>query len=374
MDKKDKGPRYKLIYSQLLQYFSDNQFEVDQKVPSEFNLMDRFGVSRTTVRKALSLLEEKGVISRSRGSGTFYRGLVKEDTVQREAKGFIGLVNYFFMDYIYTEILRGIEDEITRSGYSLVLANSNRDSVKQAEVVERLIEEGVKGLILEPSSNLDLNEQNVLVKVLNNSNIPVVTTHWAIHQKKLSTVTLDDAYAGYNIAQYLISKGHKDLAIVYKSDVQAGFDRNKGFTQALAESGIPLPPQWDLSYNERDEQLEPLQGYELTSQIFRQEGRKPSAIFFMNDRLALEGYKALYDLGYSIPDDVSIVGFDDHKNAAMSTPGLTTFMHPKYDLGRWSARILIDEIENRGTILPMKLVFEPVLIERESVKDLTSID
>ena len=80
-----------------------------------------------------------------------------------------------------------------------------------------------------------------------------------------------------------------------------------------------------------------------------------------------QGYRAIGELGLRIPEDISVLGFDDHSYASIVSPPLTTFAHPKYDLGRWVAKLLIDSIEQNRKKLPMKIVFDPKLIERGSV-------
>jgi GntR family transcriptional regulator of arabinose operon len=328
--------------------------------------MQIFKVSRTTVRKALLILKDNGLINRSSGSGTFYTGRQYKQASVKGTKT-IGLVNYFFMDYIFTEILRGIEDEINKSGYSLVISNNTRDDDDQNRAIKQLIEQGIAGLILEPNYNLQKDDNHPILSCLKDSGIPVVTTHRQINHKSGSTVTVDDIYAGELAAQYLLDKGHTRMGYIYKYDVQPVFDRYKGFWRRLAMAGFPLEDKYCCSYISDDKAENLLQGYILTKKMILENKIPPTAIFYFNDNLAIQGYKALAELSLRVPEDVSVIGFDDHSNAAIVSPPLTTFSHPKYDLGKWAARILIDKIENRETAKPMKFVFEPKLIERGSV-------
>jgi len=377
-----KKPRYEEIFIHLTQYFKDNKYLFNQQIPTEHSLMDMFNVSRTTIRRALQLLEDNQIISRTQGCGSFYiadanleKAQIIPSITAKVQKGFIGLVNYFSLDYIYTEIVRGIEDVLSENGYSLVLGNSNQDESKQIEVVKRMVNQGVKGLILEPSRNLLIDENNLISSILDESGLPVVTTHWAIKDKNVSTVTIDDEYAGYIAGQYLLKKGHRKIATVYKIDVQAGHDRFIGLKRIMTEKGLSIPNHWIKIFTEEDEQQNQNQGYSLTKDLLlKEEGDRPTAIFFMNDRLAVGGYKAIREMGLKIPDDISVIGFDNHESASVVHPGLTTFSHPKYRLGKWAARTVIDMVESESSILPMKIVFEPKMVERGSVRDLSSID
>lgn len=368
--KPKSSPAYLQIEEQMIAYFRRNNFSYGDKLPTEHQLMEKYDVSRTTIRKTLEVLKNKGLIDKSQGSGTFYTG--RPNPVVGEQKGkTLGLVNYFFMDYIYTEILRGIEEEASLAGYSVIIANSYRSDEKQCENIENLLKQHVDGLILEPTHSLQINHEHPIHKVLEKSGVPVVTTHWGISSKSLSTVTLDDIYGGRLAARYLLKKGHRKIGYIYKEDIQAGDDRYKGLKAELEEAGFPLQEKYRYSYDDLDEEENGLQGYILTKKLMEENDDPPTAIFYFNDNIAIQGYRALSDMNINVPEEVSILGFDDHSHASIVSPPMTTFSHPKYDLGRWVAKILIDEIENESRALPMKLVFEPKIIERASVADIS---
>lgn len=357
-------PVYLQVAEQLITYLRYNNFSIGDKLPTGLELMKLFSVSCTTVRKALDVLKGKGLISRSSGSGTFYTGGQDQQNNVAGTKT-LGLVNYFFMDYIYTEILRGIEDEAKKSGYSLVISNNSRDDNGQNKAIKQLIEQGITGLILEPNYNLQKNDNHPILELLESSGVPVVTTHQDINHKSVSTVTVDDVYAGELAAGYLLDKGHTKVGYIYKHDNRPVFDRYTGFCRKLEMSGFPLEDKYCYPFNNEDKVKSGLQGYSLTKRMIEENNVPPTAIFYFNDNLAIQGYKALAELGLRVPEDISILGFDDHSNSSIVSPPLTTFSHPKYDLGKWAARIIIDKIEKQTE--PMKLVFEPSLIERGSV-------
>jgi GntR family transcriptional regulator of arabinose operon len=359
------GLKYLQIRDLLVDRFKKEAFASGQKLPTEQELTAQLGVSRSTVRQALDLLESDGIVTRKHGSGTFFLGHAEADRSGRT--GLIGLINFFFMDYIYPEIIRAIEETISAEGYSLALANCNLDSRREVESVERLIEQGVKGLILEPSRNTHIDGQHPMQQLINGLKIPIVTTHWGISNRRVSTVTVDDVRAGYDATRYLIDAGHRDIALIYKRDVQAGEDRYAGYRNALSDAGIALQERLIASYGYDEEAGNYRQGYVLTERLLTQSPR-PSAIFYFNDHLAMQGYQAIHDCGLAIPDDLSVIGFDNYGPSGLLHPPLTTFEHPKYELGRWAAKLLLDEINRPDSHrLPMKLVFEPTMVERGSV-------
>lgn len=348
--------------------FQERRYQIGQRLPTEFELMEEMSVSRTTIRQAIGELESSGVVERRHGSGTYFRGF--ESGKKDNQGGLIGLINFYFNDYIYPEIIRGIEETISEVGYSLALANSRQNIDMEISSVERLIEQGVKGLILEPSRNLQIRNDHPMLKVLERIDIPIVTTHWGISDTRISTVTIDDIQAGYEATRYLLERGHKDIAIIYKEDVQAGYDRYLGYSKAMRAAGLPVNEDRVLSFNDEDELNDVRQGYILTSRILTDSGRVPTAIFYFNDNTCAQGYNAIHEAGLSIPEDISVIGFDNWRSTDMLTPPLTTFEHPKYNLGKWAAKILLDELDGSHPNLPMKLVFEPVLVERESVRSI----
>ncbi len=367
---KTESLKYQTIRNTLLKHFQDHNYEPGQKLPTEQELTQELGVSRTTVRQALELLKEQNIVEKRQGSGTYYLGvqsaprLIQPETDQR---GFIGLVNFSYMDYIYPEIIRGVEDTLAFAGYSLAIAPCNQNLEKEIQSIERLLDQGVKGLIIEPSQNLQINEAHPISKLIQSAGIPVVATHWGITNQLVSTVTVDDVVAGYNATKYLIDRGHRSIGHISKSDVQSGHDRFTGYRKALSEAGIEYNTTWCASYTSEQEIPGSLPAYDLTKTLLQSMEPKPTALFYFNDLTALQGYRAIHDLGLSIPKDISVLGFDNYKSTALMYPPLTTYEHPKYELGRWAAKILLSELEPRNPALHMKLVFEPKLVERESV-------
>lgn len=369
-----KMKKYERVVIEMKHFFSDREFTQNQQIPTEFELMKIYQVSRTTIRRALYALEEMNIIRRTQGSGTFYCGHEKESRNTRTSKGLIGLVNYYYLDYIYGEIIRGIEDTLSESGYTLILANSNESETKQRNIIKRMIEQGIKGLILEPSRNLLIDKNHKIAELLQHSGIAVVNTHWGIKNCGASTVTLDDFHAGYQAAQYLMSKGHRLMGIIYKSDVQAGFERYRGFSKAIEDHGLVMDEKNVKCFTQKEEMLNNRPGYYLTAEILGASRGIPTALFYMNDRLALDGYVAIKEAGFSIPQDISVLGFDDYETASLVQPGLTTYIHPKYRLGKWAARVLVDILETQPPRIPLSLTFEAVLKERDSVRNLQAID
>ena len=361
-----KGTKYRQIRDLLVEHLRQESYQCGDQLPTEHALTAQLDVSRTTVRQALRLLETEGLIEKRHGSGTFFLGEPDRSSERGTDRGLIGIANFITIEYIYPSIIQGIEDVLSENGYSLVLASGSRGVKQEYDAVRRIVDQGIKGLIIEPQNNLWVRDDHPILQLIESLDIPVVTTHWGNFSKRISTVTIDDIQAGYQATRYLIEKGHRRIAYIYKSDSQSGFDRLSGYRKALSEAEIAPDESLIQGYDEEMEQANVEQGYLLTRELLTGPER-PEAIFYFNDFIALQGYRAIREAGLSIPGDISVIGFDNYHTSALVDPPLTTFEHPKYDLGRWAAKLLLDELDENRPTLPMKLIFEPVLVERASV-------
>jgi LacI family transcriptional regulator len=193
---------------------------------------------------------------------------------------------------------------------------------------------------------------------------PIVVLDREIQGDHLINVLVDGEKGGYMATDYLIRKGHRKIA--YISGPARSYDnrqRYKGFKRALEEHGIEEKPKWNFSGNFKREG-----GFQAINMLILQ-GDMPTAIFFGNDEMALGGMKALSEAGYRIPEDVSIVGFDDIYLAEHVRPALTTIRQPKYEAGTLAAHLLFQCLEGEFVNKRYKLAVE--LIERESCREIT---
>ncbi|QEN04396.1 GntR family transcriptional regulator [Thiospirochaeta perfilievii] len=358
--------KYKRVIEYLLNLFNTNSYVSGKQLPTEFEIMDALGVSRNTVRKAILEMEKNDLVERRHGSGTFYTGL----DINKKSGGLIGLVNFSDMGYIFPQIIKGVEDTLYDFGYSLVLAGSCYDIEREISSLKLLIDQKVEGLIIDLSKYYTLGEQARVMDLVKSFNIPVVTTHWKGSLNNFSSISINDEKGGFDATNYLISKGHKNIGMVYKSNTQAGLYRFSGYKKALKEAGIEFNEDYVVSYDDFDDSMDTLHAYNCTKDLISKTGGKLTGIFYYTDKCAMEGYKAIESENLTVPDDISVIGFDNYHSSALVTPPLTTFEHPKAELGKWAANVLIDEISKIGLHQPKSLVFEPLLVERKSVINL----
>jgi LacI family transcriptional regulator len=201
----------------------------------------------------------------------------------------------------------------------------------------------------------------VVPEVLYSTDVPVVLLNCYAKDRAFPAVVPGDVAGGNRAAELLIAAGHRRIAhITGEAWMEVSKDRSRGYRDALATADIPFDPalvregNWQLS-----------SGYEATLSLM-QLGRPPTAIFCGNDRMAIGCYEALKQLGRRIPEDVSVVGFDDEDIASHLMPKLTTLKFPRRLMGAWAAERAFSPGHDRGEgHRVVKLECE--LVERESV-------
>lgn len=354
------------VIDYLLNIFNMKGYVTGRQLPTEFEIMAEVGVSRNTVRKAILEMEQKGIVERRHGSGTFYSGV----DVKKVSGGLIGLVNFSGMGYIFPEIVKGLEDTLYVEGYSPVLAGSCDDIEREITSLKMLMEQDVKGLIVDLSKYYTLGAQIPVMELVQSFKIPVVVTHWNGTLNNFSSIYISDEKIGYNATNYLIKKGHKKIGMIYKKNTQAGQYRLNGYIKAMEEAGISYNEKYISSYDDFDDSHDVDHAFSCTKELLERCAGDITAIFYYTDKCAMEGYRAVGNSGLKIPEDISVISFDNYKSSMFVTPPLTTFEHPKYSMGRWAAKLLIDEINEEVLHQAKHIVFEPVLIERGSVKDI----
>lgn len=356
-------PKYLQLKDIIIQYFENERYVADQKIPSENELVERFQVSRNTVRQALGELNDEGFIYKKQGLGTFFSGLGG----MQKLSYLIGVISPRISYYIYPQIIHGIDEVAHQKRYNIVLGNSYADYEKEVVCLEQLLEKHIDGLLFEPVGGFEHFEDSPIFRILNDLTIPFVFMDWWFDDPNLSCVAVDDVEGGFRATQYLIQAGHCRIACLYPDDKLPGKRRYQGYRKALEQYGLPCDEAlihtttsqgWDM-LNVIEENVRQL----LT---LGAEAR-PTAIFLFNDDGALRAYNAIRDAGLRVPEDISLIGFDNAEQAASAEVPLTTMNHPKHKVGAWAAEILFDHIEAGAQFNPRKIRITPIVVERSSV-------
>ena len=267
----------------------------------------------------------------------------------------IGLVVSEISNSFFADILHGIEDRTRQFNYSFVVCNTGEILEREDHYLDLLLSQRVDGIIAAATSQ----RWEALSKA-SMQHTPVVYVDRAFDGMEGSYVGVDNKKGAWMGASHLIQCGHRKIGIL------AGFqrlstmrERLDGFCQALKENQISLPEEW-LIHSE----LSIEQGEAAAHQLLSQANR-PTALFISNNLLSLGALKAIKKLGLRCPEDISILGFDDHPWAEVACPPLSVVRQPARAVGQKAAEILLRLINNEP-VDELRVIFDCELVVRSS--------
>ena len=277
----------------------------------------------------------------------------------------IGLIVPDIATVFNPRLIKGIEDYLYKSGYDLILtSNDNSSKIKIEDKISNLQNKQISGIIIS-SIKGDLEEKEVFKKIIENSNIPIVFVTRIYPDLKCSYVINNDYEGSYEATNYLIKLGHKKIALIYFiPGLYLSKQRMQGYLDALKDNNIKIDES--LLYLAEDLSVEC--GYELGKYIINKK-KKFSAIFCLTDVLAMGILKYCNEQKIEIPEEISIIGYDDIIFSSIISPPLTTVHQRKYKMGYEAAKLLISLIKRRGkTKKPTQryMVLKPYLVVRNS--------
>ncbi len=271
----------------------------------------------------------------------------------------LGVIVRRIDDPFFAEVLHGIEDALHNVGYSLFLAASHRDPVREREIMQAMGERRVEGVLINstlisPEQWHQLDRFGVPSVLINNQSMDEPDTYAVYH---------DDAYGSCQIAQHLLRLGHRRIA--YLGNERGGrpnVTRQQGYEGALQEANVPIHHDY-IAYGHSGTP----EGGGDGMQEFLALVQLPTAIICYNDMMAVGAIQACQQAGLRVPEDVSITGFDNVNLASYITPPLTTFHQPKYALGQEAARMMLRVLNSKMEVNVLDvLVLRGELIVRAS--------
>lgn len=346
-------PKYYQIEQHIKSLIVSGKIKTGDKLPSEETLAEQLNLNRWTVNKAICHLVDEGILYRNRGQGTFVTPYKLKNTRT------LAVVLYHIDNPFYSKIVKGIEEKASEKGYHLILCNSLGDEKKEQIYVQNLMdEEKVDGFLLCP---WNLNLTSPVFDTLGKKNVPVVVFPQAGEKKNghnISYVVTDDEQGAYNAVKHLTELGHREIGFMTSNNWtnRAVKDRWRGYKTAMKENGTEVSEDYIIEtpgiemedgWNAAKEKIDTI--------------RKFTALFCIGDMLAIGLLKKLTGSGISVPEDLSIVGFDNIDMAGYPDIQLTTVEQPAYLIGQKATEILIQNIEGKAkcpvhTVLPTKLV------------------
>ena len=340
--------KYQLLAEQLRGELSRNSGQPGYKLPTEQELSRQYRLSRQTVRHALRLLEEEGLIRRRQGSGSYATGL-PPGTAPRQ----IAVVTSFLDDYIFPAILHDASDVFSRQGYSTAVYATENQVSAEREILLRLLKEPVSGLLVEGSKTALPTPNADLYLRLRQAGTPIVFFHGAYAELDRVPCVADDNYGGgYQLARYLADKGHRRIAGIFKSDDVQGPRRYHGAVSALRDGGLPMLDSCFAWYDTEDRRrlLEEKSGRLLADFLQNRLG-DATAVICYNDEVAYHLIQALLAAGRRVPEDVAVVSFDNSYLSQLGPVPITSLSH-RSRMGRVAAEQMTGLL--RGEAIPSK--------------------
>ena len=334
---------YTQLFLQFKERITSNNWSNGMRLPTELELAKEHGVSRGTVRMALSELESEGLLERVQGRGTFVRYQAANNptrVVTKQDKRIGLLFNRPLSAQIDIELMVGIEQAVKERGYQLNLACAEENQEQQIKSIERFQADQVAGLIIYPLADTTYDAS---IAQLKEKGLPVVLAGIYLPQLDTDYVVADNLDGAYRAIQHLLILGHKRIGFVYNSieslSTSSVRERWEGYCQALNEYGI--------AYDENLVVQQPAQNPYKDTYLkdYLQQSDPPTAVFAVNDILALELMQSANNQGLRVPQDLALVGFDNLSFASRLTPPLTTVAQPFIDIGLRSGNLLVNRIE-----------------------------
>lgn len=321
--------KYEKVKEEIISWAVNEKYKPHEKIPTESELMELFKVSRHTIRRAISDLAAEKYLYRLQGSGIYVSDFKQNEIYLTNNKN-VGVLTTYISNYIFPDIIRGIEDTLYDESYSLLLSSTKNNIMLESSNLKNLLAHKIDGLIVEPTKSAYQSPNMGYFNNLIEQDIPFIMINASYSQVKVPSLCVDDLKGGNIAAKYLITLGHKNIAGIFKVDDLQGVHRMNGFITGCQESNVLLRQDKILTYlSEETNTLLP----EKIKNVLKQE-KRPTGIFCYNDEIAYMVLNIAYDLKLKVPEDLSIIGFDDSPMATIMEPKLTSITHPKEKIGR----------------------------------------
>jgi LacI family transcriptional regulator len=315
------------------------------KLPTMYDVARLAGVSQPTVSRVLNQNDTAVAISddtRQRVLAAIqelgYRPNVLARSLRTQKTQTVALLIADLANGFYHSLARAVQDVARQHDYEVFIANSDHLYENERHFCETVSRRSVDGVIMVPI-HLTTEELSVFIA---ETHTPVAVLAEQIHHDQIDVVYIDDERATYEATRWLIDeRGYKSLGFIgVEENLPPGPRRFRGFSRALAESGLTLDPRFNIKGDFTREN-----GEEIARTLIAG-GDLPRALVIVNDLMAIGVMLTLQEAGYNIPNDVAIIGFDNISEAIIVRPALTTIAQYPRSIGQKLAELLFSRIED----------------------------
>jgi len=363
VDRNSPIPQYYQLQNWLIEQIELGVFKPGERIPTEEELVRITGLCRATIRQAIHNLANLSYLLPKRRFGTFVLHRNKEDA----KKSIIGILVPDIRSGCTAELARGAEDEAAKHKHSIVLCNTDDLYFKADYYADRLINDQVAGVVYVPIADVDEKNQQIIGK-FQKHRIPVVLADRIIPGQRIDYVTSDNFNGGYTITEYLLKKGHRRIFILLNGLASSERFRLEGYKKALQDYHVPIDDS--LIYNPK--LVFTTQTYSKFATRIIKQRKDHLTVFAAHDQIAMLFYSLANERNLSIPQDISLVGYDNLLQVQDGPFGLTTIHQPIYEIGKESIHVILSRLQDK-TIRPKHIVLKSRLVERCSVRDFSAV-
>jgi len=355
----DSTPLYIQIIQDIKDKIAKGNLAVGEQLSSHKELAAEYDVSLITIKSALSTLIDDGYLYSRVGKGTFVAKRINKTNISRHDS--IGLVLQDLKNPFFSLIAHMVEETAYSKGYNILLSNSSSQIKKEESQINHFKNIGVKGMIIATLRKEPHAPQ--IIRDLHDEGFPYVMVSY-VADDDIWHVGADHEGGAKMGTEHLINLGYKKIGYINSpTNNSLGEIRFKGYKKALKNAGLEFNNDHSLQLASGGLTDGYQVGYKL-GDLFDAMEDKPEAFFVYNDSSALGFIKRIQELGYSVPNDIAIVGFDDIDQAKYANVPLTTIHQPIEKIGATAIDKLLEIIEGKKP--EVRSILQPHLIIRES--------
>ncbi|MDL2301849.1 GntR family transcriptional regulator [Lachnospiraceae bacterium OttesenSCG-928-D06] len=344
--------KYATVRNVILEQIQNGELKPGDKLLSEQEYAEQFDVSNITVRKALAELVADGYITRIKSKGTFVKELPLKDNGSKLVSILLSPEDYY--DISYMQIIKGAQKVMAENDYSLIVEWGDKNLESEQAVIVRMIERKVDGLLIYPFDPVLSRES---YKLIQDAEIPYVQIDRYDINAQGYFVGCNNYEGGILATRTLLDLGHREIFFAsYQFFLSSELERYDGYCSAMRQAGITLSPERLLNNIDYDDLKKRILSGEIT------------ALFCCNDKLATKVVTQLINRDVRIPEDVSIIGFDNWKGNQDIPVALTTIQQDFMEIGQMAALLLINAMNKTVTNNNMKLLTGVSLVMGDSVQ------
>ncbi len=331
-------------------------------------IAETLGISVATVSKALrnypDVSEKNKKLVNDLAKALNYVPNPSAVNLRTQKSKTIGVIVPAIVHHFFSSVIKGILEVAEKEGYMVILMQSNESFEMEKKQVDLLINKNVDGVLISLARNT--NDFSHLKKIMDYG-IPLTLFDKIAKTVDCSKVIIDDRKAAYDAVSYLIKKGYKRIAH-FRGDLnpQNSIDRFLGYKQALIDNNIEYDKSLVFICNNDDDFED---GYSAAAELDKTHRKSIDAIFCITDVVAIGALKYFNDHKISVPKDIALFGFSNWFMSSVVTPSLSTVNQPGYEMGKQSAKILLEELDAKYkglAITPKKVILETSLVIRNS--------